>query len=94
VLLGAWQKYPVLTALAATGVILTAGYLLWTIQRVYLGPINEKYKAMPEINARELFTLIPLGIIVIIVGVYPSVVLDLIHASLDQLNQTVVAHLG
>jgi NADH:ubiquinone oxidoreductase subunit 4 (subunit M) len=31
---------------------------------------------------------------VIIVGVYPSVVLDLLRASLDQLNQTVVAHLG
>ncbi len=94
VLLGSWQKYPVLTVFAATGVILTAGYLLWTIQRVYLGAVNEKYKAMPEINARELFTMIPLGIIVIIVGVYPSVVLDLISASLDQLNQIVIPHLS
>jgi NADH-quinone oxidoreductase subunit M len=94
VLLGSWQKYPVLTVFAATGVILTAGYLLWTIQRVYLGAVNEKYKAMPEINARELFTMIPLGIIVIIVGVYPSVVLDLIRASLDQLNQVVIPHLS
>jgi NADH-quinone oxidoreductase subunit M len=94
VLLGSWQKYPILTVFAATGVILTAGYLLWTIQRVYLGATNEKYKTMPDINARELFTMIPLGIIVIIVGVYPSVVLDLIRASLDQLNQVVIPHLG
>ena len=94
VLLGSWQRYPILTVLAATGVILTAGYLLWTIQRVYLGAINEKYKAMPEINARELFTMIPLGIIVIIVGVYPSVVLNLLRASLDQLNQVVIPHLS
>jgi len=94
VLLGSWQKYPILTVLAASGVILTAGYLLWTIQRVYLGAINEKYKAMPEINGRELFTMIPLGIIVIIVGVYPNVVLDLLRASLDQLNQVVIPHLS
>jgi NADH-quinone oxidoreductase subunit M len=94
VLLGSWQKYPILTVFAATGVILTAGYLLWTIQRVYLGAINEKYKAMPEINARELFTMIPLGIIVIILGVYPSVMLDLLRASLDQLNQIVIPHLS
>jgi NADH-quinone oxidoreductase subunit M len=94
VLLGSWQKYPILTALAATGVILTAGYLLWTIQRVYLGMANEKYKTLPEINGRELFTMIPLGIIVIIVGVYPSVVLDLLRASLDQLNQVVIPHLS
>jgi NADH-quinone oxidoreductase subunit M len=94
VLLGTWQKYPVLTVFAATGVILTAGYLLWTVQRVYLGITNEKYKLMPEITARELFTMIPLGIIVIIVGVYPSVVLDLLRASLNQLNQIVVPHLS
>ncbi len=93
VLLGTWQKYPILAILGATGVILTAGYLLWTIQRVYLGPVNEKYIALPEVNSRELFTLIPLGAIVILVGVYPSVVLDLLRASLDNINQIVVPHL-
>jgi NADH-quinone oxidoreductase subunit M len=93
VLLGTWQKYPVLAILGATGVILTAGYLLWTIQRVYLGPVNEKYKLLPDINGRELFTLIPLGAIVILVGVYPSVVLDLLRASLDNLNQIIIPHL-
>jgi NADH-quinone oxidoreductase subunit M len=94
VLLGAWPNYPIMTVFAATGVILTAGYLLWTVQRVFLGVTNEKYKLMPEINARELFTMIPLGIIVIIVGVYPSVVLDLLRASLNQLNQAIIPHLG
>ena len=93
VLLGVWQKYPVLTILGASGVILTAGYLLWTIQRVYLGPPNEKYLKMAEINGREMFTLVPLGVIVVIVGIYPQVVLDLLRASLDQLNQVVVPHL-
>jgi len=87
VLLGAWQRYQILTILGASGVVLTAGYLLWTIQRVYLGPVNEKYQALPEINGRELFTLIPLGVIVIILGIYPNAVLDLLNASIAQLNQ-------
>jgi NADH-quinone oxidoreductase subunit M len=90
VLLGAWQSYPILTILGASGVILTAGYLLWTIQRVYLGQVNEKYKAIPEINGRELFTLVPLGALVIILGVYPHAVLDLLSASLNQLNQVII----
>jgi NADH-quinone oxidoreductase subunit M len=93
VLLGSWQKFPVLAIVGASGVILTAGYLLWTIQRVYLGTPNEKYKALPEINGREMFTLVPLGAIVILVGVYPNVVLDLLRATLDQINQTVAPHL-
>jgi len=93
VLLGTWQKYPVLTILGASGVILTAGYLLWTIQRVYLGPTNEKYLKIPDINGREIFTLVPLGVIVIIVGIYPAVVLDMLRATLDQINQIVLPHL-
>ncbi len=94
VLLGAWQKYPILTILGASGVVLTAGYLLWTIQRIYLGPTNEKYKTLPEINGRELFTLVPLAIIVVILGVYPNAMLDLLRSSLDQLNQMIVPHLS
>jgi NADH-quinone oxidoreductase subunit M len=93
VLLGSWQKFPLLAVLGASGVVLTAGYLLWTIQRVYLGPPNEKYKNLPEINGREIFTLVPLGAIVIFVGVYPNIVLDLLRASLDHINQIVVPHL-
>jgi NADH-quinone oxidoreductase subunit M len=93
VLLGTWQKFPVLAIFGASGVVLGAGYLLWTIQRVYLGPPNEKYLALPEINGREMFTLVPLALIVVFVGVYPNVVLDLLHASLDQLNQVIVPHL-
>jgi NADH-quinone oxidoreductase subunit M len=93
VLLGTWQKYPVLTILGASGVILTAGYLLWTIQRVYLGPPNEKYLNMAEINGREIFTLVPLGVIVIIVGVYPAVVLDMLRTTLDSINAIVIPHL-
>jgi NADH-quinone oxidoreductase subunit M len=94
VLLGAWQKYQILTILAASGVVLTAGYLLWTIQRVYLGQVRDKYKELPEINGREMFTLVPLGAIVIVLGVYPHAVLDLLSSSLSQLNQIVIAHLS
>jgi len=93
VLLGAWQKYPGLTAIGASAVILTAGYLLWTMQRVFLGKLNEKYANLPEINGRELFTLVPLAVIVIVLGVYPHAILDLMSESLNSLNQLVLASL-
>jgi NADH-quinone oxidoreductase subunit M len=89
VLLGAWQRYPLLTVIGATAVILTAGYMLWTLQRVWLGKLNEKYATMPEINGRELFTLAPLAAIVVFLGIFPSAVLDLMASSLNQLNGVV-----
>ncbi|MBI4518027.1 MAG: NADH-quinone oxidoreductase subunit M [Deltaproteobacteria bacterium] len=93
VLLGSWQSAKLLTAIAATAVILTAGYMLWTMQRMYFGKVNEKYATLPEINGRELFTLLPLGAIVIVLGVYPAPVLDLMTQSLHQLNQMVAPYL-
>ncbi|MFN8599363.1 MAG: NADH-quinone oxidoreductase subunit M [Candidatus Binatia bacterium] len=89
VLLGGWRNYPALTIVSASAVVLTAGYMLWTLQRIYLGKANEKYVDLPDINGREIFTLVPLGIIVIVLGVYPRPVLDLINVSLVHLNQVV-----
>ena len=93
VLIGAWQATPGLTVIAATAVVLTAGYLLWTMQRMYFGKVNEKYAGLPEINGRELFTLMPLGAIVVVLGVYPAPVLDLMTRSLQNLNQIVQPYL-
>ncbi len=89
VFLGAFQTWKWLTFLAALGIILTAGYLLWMIKRVFLGPLNEKYKDLPEINGRELFTLVPIGVIVLVLGVFPNPVIDLMDDATVRLVQIV-----
>ena len=61
VLLGAWQTHPIMTVLGAATAILTAGYMLWCFQRIYLGPLNEKYQGFPDLSLREAFTLVPLA---------------------------------
>src|ERR1017187_10216045 len=94
VLLGAWQTHPVMVVFGAATAVLTAGYLLWTFQRIYLGPLNEKYKDFPDLSFREAFTLVPLGIIVLILGVYPHAILGLLNTSLVHLNQVVLSTSG
>jgi len=82
VLVGSFQQFRIMTITATTGIILTAGYFLWTMQRVFLGPLNNKYAGLPEISLREAFTLTPLALIVILLGFYPMPVLDLIGTTL------------
>ena len=84
-LLGGWQTFPVITIISTTGIILGAAYMLWTMQRVFLGPLNPKYADLPEINGREVFTLVPLAILVVILGFYPHPVLNLLRASSNHL---------
>jgi NADH-quinone oxidoreductase subunit M len=55
------------------------------VQRVLLGPLNEKWKDIPEINARELVTIIPLVLITIAIGVYPLILLKLINPTMTEL---------
>ncbi len=85
--MGGFKTFRLYTIISATGVVLTAAYMLWAFQRVFLGTLNEKYKTIAEISAREMLTLVPLVILVIAVGVYPKLVLDLINPSVSALSE-------
>ncbi|MGE5608377.1 MAG: complex I subunit 4 family protein [Bacillota bacterium] len=56
---------------ACFGLILTAGYMLWTMQRVFFGPEKPEYKSFPEVSAREQTVLIPLMVMALLLGVLP-----------------------
>jgi len=90
VVLSSWQYSKALAILAASGVILTAGYILWAIQRVYLGA---EYKgphpeAITPIEPRETAIAAILLIFAIWFGIYPSVMLDVMDGSIAELVQS------
>jgi NADH-quinone oxidoreductase subunit M len=87
VVLATWKYSMVLAIVAASVVILTAGYILWTIQRVYLGP---EYKgphgdALSPMSRREIAIAVPLVIMAIVLGVYPPSLLDYSSPSTNKL---------
>jgi NADH-quinone oxidoreductase subunit M len=96
VFLGAFPVYKTETVIAASGIVLTAAYLLWMMQRVFLGPFTALHKdvstgtlhpahGIEEIGARELFVLAPLGALCLWIGVYPQPFLDLMKTTLGQI---------
>jgi NADH-quinone oxidoreductase subunit M len=89
VLNGSFMAFPWHTALVATSVIITAAYYLWTIQRIFLGKLNEKYAHLPDLNWRERLTLYPLGALAILFGFYPNVLLKLINTDIHALMNVV-----
>jgi len=84
-LLGAFQTFRTLTIIGAVTIVLTAGYMLWVLQRVFLGTLPEKWKDLTDMNGRETFMLATLGIIVIFFGIYPAPILNLMNSSLNTL---------
>jgi len=81
----------IITVIATLGIIITAAYFLWSFQRMFMGEPNAKYDGLPEINGRELFTLVPIAIIVIILGIYPAPLLDVVKVSMNHLVDIVNA---
>ncbi len=65
-----WWAYP-MAILAAAGVILTAGYILWLIRRVYLGKEKKEYVEYPDASGRETLILAPMAILCIAMGIFP-----------------------
>jgi NADH-quinone oxidoreductase subunit M len=78
-----WAK-PMAIA-AAFGIILTAGYILWLIQRVYLGKEKEEYVGYSDANAREVFVLSVLGALAIFLGILPKYTFNVMDGTLDNI---------
>jgi NADH-quinone oxidoreductase subunit M len=84
VFLGAFQYSPWLAAVSAIGMLLTAGYILWTMQRVYLGQARPEYADFPDCNRWELVSIAPLAALSILFGVAPALALGLFRASTER----------
>ncbi|HKA33460.1 MAG TPA: NADH-quinone oxidoreductase subunit M [Candidatus Binatia bacterium] len=82
ILLGAFQAHPGWAALAATGVVLGAIYMLWMFRRVVYGPLaRPENRLMPDMSPREIAMLAPLVALIIFMGVYPQPFLSRIKGS-------------
>ncbi len=83
--LGAFQAFHWIAILSSIGIVLTAAYMLWALQRVFLGQLPDKWKSLPDVNGRELVSLVPLMVVVILLGVLPSIMLHPMNATLNHL---------
>lgn len=85
---GSFHVFPYVAAVAVAGIIVTAAFILWKmIQHMFLGPFNEKWAGLPDMYRWEVVTLAPLIFLMVLIGVYPGPILNII-------NNSVIALLG
>jgi NADH-quinone oxidoreductase subunit M len=87
VFLGAFQSnivtgVQVFTLLSLLGILLAAGYILWTIQRVFFGQQIERFKGIPDATASEKLFGIFFVLLIFLVGVYPTILTDIINGGI------------
>jgi len=88
VLIGTFMWSKLAATLAALGVILAAAYILWMLQRVVYGvPAQHMLAKLYDMNPREIVMLVPLVGFIFWIGLYPKPLLDVMHASVENLIQ-------
>ena len=72
VLTGTYNASALLAGLALIGIVVTAAYMLWMLQRVLLGPLNPRWEKMPDADGREIASLAPLMALMLLFGIIPG----------------------
>lgn len=85
IFLGIYQKFTTITVIAVVGLLIGAAYLLWMFKRMFFGEVNPETEDYEDMNAREVFYMIPLCICVVVFGIFPSPLLNVMKASVGQL---------
>ncbi len=95
VLIGSYVTLPALAVIAAFGVLLAAIYLLWAYERVFTGvPDKPENLALTDLSVREISLLAPLAVLVLVIGLYPSILLDKISPSTEAVLDRIQASTG
>jgi NADH-quinone oxidoreductase subunit M len=92
ILVGAFQISPILAALATSGIVFAAVYLLWMYQRAIFGEVTRpENRRLPDLTAREWAILVPVLALIVAIGVYPSAFTGPTEASVEALIAQVQA---
>jgi NADH-ubiquinone oxidoreductase chain 4 len=84
-LTGIWQINPIIAIFGATGIIFSACYSIFLYNRISYGNYSLHIPLLKDINRREYYLLISLLIPTLILGIFPNVILNTLHASITSL---------
>jgi NADH-quinone oxidoreductase subunit M len=80
VVLGAWPVFTLATALSMIGLFFTGAYVLKALMKVLHGPLNQKWNGkISEMDVREIFVIAPLMVLILIIGIWPAWIVDVIN---------------
>jgi NADH-quinone oxidoreductase subunit M len=89
VLIGTFTAYPVFAVFAALALVLSAVYILWAYQRMMTGPVTDGNEKLHDLVPRELLVITPLLAILLVLGIYPKLALDVINPAVDHTLTTI-----
>jgi len=85
ILIGAWERYPLLAALTGLGIVITAAYILRALHNAFYGDLNPKFQHLEPITSPEKAAGVILMANLLLIGLYPSIMVNMIYTSVAPL---------
>ncbi len=86
--MGVWEKAPIVAVIAIISIVITAGYILLTIRRVFFGEISEENEQLvDDVSFKDKFAIAILSLFMIAIGLLPRLIVPLIESSVTRILQ-------
>ncbi|QGG48152.1 complex I subunit 4 family protein [Heliorestis convoluta] len=85
IFIGAFKEYPIMAVIAITGIIITALYTLRLLANVLFGPRRPELDKYRDLQGVEMVPLVLLGAVIIIMGFFPALLMDMVNAGVEPL---------
>lgn len=84
-LIGTFERYGYWSGIATLGILITAGYSLRALGRLFFGPPNARWQKIHDLKPHELLAALPLALLIALVGMMPRAALDLVTATVSHM---------
>jgi NADH-quinone oxidoreductase subunit M len=86
IFMGAWKVAPAVALVAVLGIIVTAGYILLVVRRVFFGEVPEGLKAtVGDVGVLDKIVIVFLSVIMIAIGIFPSLIVPMVNSGVDRI---------
>jgi NADH-quinone oxidoreductase subunit M len=92
VLIGAYNRYWLAAAFGVTALVLSSIYILWLYQRLMTGPVADGNERIRDLVPREILVVAPLIVLLLVLGIYPKPVLDIINPAVGNTMTVIGQH--
>jgi NADH-quinone oxidoreductase subunit M len=92
VLLGTFTRYQAAAVVASSALVLSAVYILWMYQRMMTGPVTDGNERLRDLLPREVVVVAPLIALLLVLGIYPKIALDVINPAVSHTLTTIGQH--
>jgi len=87
IFLSTFNVFPIYTIIGVSGIVITAAYILWMVQRTFFGPLNQRFETLSDVNTSQTIAMYLLVLSILFVGIFPNIITSVFEVGITNIIQ-------